>query len=64
MAECDAQLQQYLTQRKNRSAAASPEAKRQRRQHKNKKNYPQFDLREQLFRTAGTDSHRSMASMF
>jgi transposase len=42
-------------QRKDRSAGASlPQEKRQRRQHKNKKNYPQFDLREQLFRT-GTD---------
>jgi len=56
MAECDAQLQHYLAQRKDRSAGASlPEEKRQRRQHKNKKNYPQFDLREQLFRTTGTD---------
>ena len=56
MAECDAQRQQYLAQRKDRSAGASlPEEKRQRRQHKNKKNYPQFDVREQLFRTTGTD---------
>ena len=40
-AECDAQLRQYLTQRKNRSTGASlPEEKRKRRQHKNKKNYP------------------------
>ena len=56
MAECDAQRQQYLAQRKDRSAGATlPEEKRQRRQHKNKKNYPQFDVREQLFRTTGTD---------
>ena len=56
MAECDAQLQHYLTQRKDRSAGVSlREEKRKRRQHKNKKNHPQFDLREQLFRTTGTD---------
>jgi transposase len=56
MAECDAQLQQYLRQRKDRSAGASlPEEKRKRRQHRNKKNHPQFDLREQLFRTTGAD---------
>jgi transposase len=56
MAKCDAQLQQYLGQRKDRSAgAALPEEKRKKREHKNKKNHPQFDLREQLFRTTGTD---------
>jgi transposase len=56
MAACDAQLQQYLAQRKDRSAGISlPEEKRKRREHRNKKIYPQFDLREQLFRTAGTD---------
>lgn len=56
MAECDAQLQQYLAQRKDRSAGASlPEEKRKRREHRNKKNHPQFDVREQLFRTTGTD---------
>lgn len=56
MAECDAQLQQYLAQRKDRNVGASlPEEKRKRRQHKNKKNHPQFDLREQLFRTTGAD---------
>ena len=42
------ELQQYLTQRKDRSAGASmPEEKRQRREHRNKKNYPQFDVRKQ-----------------
>ena len=56
MAECDAQLQQYLAQREDRSAGASlPEEKRKRREHRNKKNHPQFDVREQLFRTTGTD---------
>jgi len=56
MAACDAQLQQYLAQREDRSAGASlPEEKRKRREHRNKKNHPQFDVREQLFRTAGTD---------
>jgi transposase len=56
MAECDAQLQQYLRHRKDRSAGASlPEEKRKRREHRNKKNHPQFDVREQLFRTTGAD---------
>jgi transposase len=55
-AECDARLQHYLTQRNDRSAGTSlPEEKRKKREHKNKKNHPQFDLREQLFRTTGTD---------
>jgi transposase len=59
MAECDAQLQQYLAQTQDRSAGASlPEEKRKKREHKNKKNHPQFDLREQLFRTTGTDLTR------
>ena len=41
---------------KDRSAGVSlREEKRQRRQHKNKKNHPQFELREQLFRTTGAD---------
>jgi transposase len=56
MAQCDAQLQQYLAQRRDRSAGASlPEEKRKKREHKNKKNHPHFELREQLFRTTGTD---------
>src|SRR6516165_4841074 len=42
MAECDAQLQQYLAQTQDRSAGASlPEEKRKKREHKNKKNHPQ-----------------------
>ena len=55
MAECDAQLQYYLTQRKDRSAGASLREEKSQRRHKSKKNYPQFNLREQLFRTTGTD---------
>lgn len=56
MAECDARLQQYLAHRKDRSAGASlTEEKRKPRQHKNTKNHPQFNLREQLFRTTGID---------
>jgi transposase len=57
MAECDERLQQYLKQRKDRSAAANlPEEKRKERLRKKKKgNAPRFDLRAELFRLTGTD---------
>src|SRR6202521_6046363 len=57
MAECDERLQQYLKQRKDRSAAANlPEEKRKERLRKKKKgNAPQFDLRTELFRLTGAD---------
>jgi len=59
MAECDQRLQQYLAQKKDRSAGASlPEEKRRGRRQKNKKNNPQFDLRQQLFRAVGADLTR------
>jgi hypothetical protein len=59
MAECDKRLQQYLEQRKDQSAGASlPEEKRRGRRQKNKKNNPQFDLRQQLFRAVGADLTR------
>jgi transposase len=59
MAECDEQLQQYLRQRKDQSAGARlPEEKRKARRNKNRKNRPQFDVREQLFRTTGVDLSR------
>ena len=56
MAECDRRLQQYLQQRKDRSAGANlPEEKRKERLKKKKGNTPQFDLRRELFRMTGTD---------
>jgi hypothetical protein len=52
----DAQLQQYLAQREDRSACTSlPEEERKRREHRNKKGHPQFDVHGQLSRSAGTD---------
>jgi len=59
MAECDERLQQYLKQRKDRSAGASlPEEKRKERLRKKKENKPRFDLRAELFRMTGTDLTR------
>jgi hypothetical protein len=59
MAECDERLYQYLQRRSDRSAGASlPEEKRKGRREKHKKNKPQFDVREQLFRVTGTDLTR------
>jgi transposase len=56
MAECDARLEEYLKQRQDRSGGASlPEEKRKGRRKKKKGNAPRFDLREVLFRMAGTD---------
>ncbi len=56
MAECDRQLEQYLQQMADRSQGAPlPEEKRKDRLQKKKGNKPQFDLRQQLFRMAGTD---------
>jgi len=55
IAECDAQLEQYLQQAPDRSQGASlPEEKRKGRLQKKAKN-PRFDLRAQLFRITGTD---------
>ncbi|MGH9397212.1 MAG: transposase [Terriglobia bacterium] len=55
IAECGAQLEQYLQQRPDQSAGASlPEEKRKGRLQKKAKN-SQFDLRAQLFRMTGTD---------
>jgi transposase len=55
IAECDAQLEQYLQQTPDRSQGASlPEEKRKGRLQKKAKN-PQFDLRASLFRITGTD---------
>ena len=54
-AECDAQLEQYLQQRPDRSGGAFlPEERRKERRRK-KANKPQFDLREDLFRMTGVD---------
>ena len=54
MAECDRRLQDYLQQRKDRSAGAElPEEKRQTRLKNKKGNKPQFDLRRELFRMTG-----------
>jgi len=51
MAECDRRLQDYLKQRKDRSAGADlPEEKRKTRLKNKKGNKPQFDLRRELFR--------------
>src|SRR5438128_7713101 len=51
MAECDRRLQDYLQQRKDRSAGADlPEEKRKTRLKNKKGNKPQFDLRRELFR--------------
>jgi transposase len=59
MAECDERLYQYLQRRSDRSAGASlTEEKRKGRREKHKKNKPQFDVREQLFRVTGTDLTR------
>src|SRR5216684_1342279 len=56
MLECDRRLQQYLQQMADRSQGAPlPEEKRKDRLQKKKGNKPQFDLRQQLFRMAGTD---------
>jgi hypothetical protein len=59
MAECDRQLAQYLQQREDRSQGAPlPVEKRKGRLKKKRANKPQFDLREGLFRTTGTDLTR------
>lgn len=59
MAECDAQLEQYLKQREDQSGGASlPEETRKGRRKKKKGNAPQFGLREGLFRMTGTDLTR------
>jgi hypothetical protein len=56
MAECDRHLQQYLQHRPDRTQGASlPEENRKGRLKKKKGNSPQFDLRPELFRMAGTD---------
>ena len=56
LAGCDEQLHHFLKQGEDRSASASlPEEKRKGQREKNKKNKPQFDLRQQLFRTTGVD---------
>ena len=56
MAECDRQLEQYLRQLEDRSQGATlPEEMRKDRLQKRKGNKPKFDLRQQLFRMAGTD---------
>jgi transposase len=55
IADCDAQLKQYLQQTPDRRQGASlPEEKRKGRLQKKAKN-PQFDIRAQLFRLTGTD---------
>ena len=55
----DEQLRQYLAQKQDRSAGASlPEEKHKARRRMNRKNNPQFDMREQLFRTTGVDLTR------
>jgi transposase len=55
IAECDAQLEQYLHQRPDRSQGATlPEEKRKGRLKKKTKK-PQFDLRTELFHMTGTD---------
>lgn len=56
VAECDRQLELYLREMQDRSQGATvPEEKRKDRLQKKKGNKPQFDLRQQLFRIAGTD---------
>jgi hypothetical protein len=56
MAECDARLDRYLKERKDRTGGASvPEEKRKGRRKKKRGNAPRFDLREGLFRMSGTD---------
>jgi transposase len=56
IAACDAQLEQYLHGRPDRSAGARlPEEKRKTRLQKKKANKPQFDLRAELFHLTGTD---------
>jgi len=59
MAECDRRLQDYLQQRKDRSAGADlPEEKRKTRLKNKKGNKPQFDSRRELFRMTGADLTR------
>jgi len=56
ISECDRQLQQYLPRMEDRSHGANlPEEKRKSRLRKPKGNTPRFDLRQELFRMAGTD---------
>src|SRR5499433_1371954 len=56
MAECDRQLEHYLQQTEDRSQGAQlPEEKRKAQRRMNRKNVPQFDMREQLFRTTAVD---------
>jgi transposase len=55
MTECDQLLAQYLAQREDRTQGATlPEETRRGRRNK-KKGYPQFNLREELFRMTSTD---------
>jgi transposase len=59
MSECDRQLEQYLAQMEDRSQGTElPEEKRRGRLNKKKSNAPRFDLRQELFRMAGTDLTR------
>ena len=59
IAQCDQQLEQYLLQRQDRTHGAPlPEEKRKGRLKKKYGNYPQFDLRAELFRMTGTDLTR------
>jgi transposase len=56
MSECDRQLERYLAQMEDRSESAElPQEKRRGRLVKNRGNTPRFDLRQELFRMAGTD---------
>jgi transposase len=56
IAECDQQLRQYLQQTEDRSVGINlQEEKRKARLKKTRGNAPQFDLRAELFRMAGTD---------
>lgn len=59
MVECDRQLAQYLQQRDDRSQGVPlPQEMRKGRLKKKKGNAPRFDLREGLYRMAGTDLTR------
>src|SRR6476646_8590347 len=55
IAQCDAQLEQYLLEREDRSHGPLPDEKRKTRLRKKYGNNPQFDLRAELFRMTGTD---------
>ena len=56
MGECDRKLARYLAQVEDRSQGTTlPEETRKERLRKKKNNYPQFDMRGELFRMTGTD---------